>query len=635
MAQSKKELSGAPPPEFAPGQPVGAADTTGAARSKKPGPAAKAPTIETEAPDLAGALDDEAHRLNAAAQELLDNPDVESKIVNRRGRAQRVVTLKGMAATKDILILAEYPFATLSDGRGKPTAMQKANRFEYEWDVTDPVTGRTVRALWQVVGDDELGLPTAQDEELYLVLMQISREQGFPMQVRFTQYELLQRLGWGLGKERREDINLGLRRLLGVRIYAENVIRPVPGRPGATNLGSTGFPLVGVFHLENETPGRKKRHAVTDDAGADPADVPSCYFSWSPPLQSLLSEGQMRSLNLEFLLSLKLPISKRLARYLGKKAGDGKTSFEIGLTLLCSRHLNMTAAAYESVMKQRLEGAHDELIGRDFLTRVTYGPMKTRKGEKVLYEFGPKAFETESPLAGALGPQLPLPLPAPAQPAQPALPFEAPLSPANGSSEVVTAPSTQEAANGPLNGSETASSEKAEARKAERVLLERVESVGVSAGVARELLSEFGADALGLQLECLGDREPRDAAATYVKAVREAWAPPGAYTERLEAQAREVARRAAEEREAGRQATRRAAEEREREIQRGESEQLDLLWARLDPATRERLEAEAVDRLGILGRLGKAQSALVAMRRAVLRERLSQLEDELESDENA
>jgi len=87
-----------------------------------------------------------------------------------------------------------------------------------------------------------------------------------------------------------------------------------------------------------------------------------------------------------------------LARYLGKKAFDGKEAFEIGLARLCGMHLGMTTTPHDSVMQQRLKAAHEELIARNFITKVEFSEMKSQSSQKVRYEFGPRAHaKTDRP----------------------------------------------------------------------------------------------------------------------------------------------------------------------------------------------------------------------------------------------
>jgi hypothetical protein len=53
--------------------------------------------------------------------------------------------------------------------------------------------------------------------------------------------------------------------------------------------------------------------------------------------------------------------------------------------------------------------------------------------------------------------------------------------------------------------------------------------------IANESHKTVFAEQLALQLNCLSDRVPKDLAATFVKAVREGWAPPAKYIERQRA----------------------------------------------------------------------------------------------------
>ena len=86
---------------------------------------------------------------------------------------------------RDELNLTEFPMALLSDRPSKknPSSL----RFE---------TGEKV---WEIAGHPEHGLPTAGDVAVYVCLMELTREQEYPVRVRFTRHDLLQRLGWSRG----------------------------------------------------------------------------------------------------------------------------------------------------------------------------------------------------------------------------------------------------------------------------------------------------------------------------------------------------------------------------------------------------------------------------------------------------
>jgi hypothetical protein len=154
----------------------------------------------------------------------------------------------------------------------------------------------------------------------------------------------------------------------------------------------------------------------------------------------------------------------------------------------------------------------------------------------------------------------------------------------------------------------------------QRALLQHMVTIKVSPDVARELLASTPIEALQFQLDCLAERDPRDNAATFVKAVREGWEAPGKYVQRQEAAERAVRAKQHQEASRARKAAEQAVEREKQEVAEQEASQLDVIWEKLDPKTRQRIETEAKERLGVLGQMGRAQGALLAMRRNLLRE---------------
>ena len=75
-------------------------------------------------------------------------------------------------------------------------------------------------------------------------------------------------------------------------------------------------------------------------------------------MQESFAAGNIRSLPIEFALSLELPLAARLFRYLDKhrtgETGTLRHSFEIELHRLCEIHLGMKSAKYPSKLKERL-----------------------------------------------------------------------------------------------------------------------------------------------------------------------------------------------------------------------------------------------------------------------------------------
>ncbi len=517
---------------------------------------------------------------------------------------------------KDEMNLVEYPFAALrreDEGSGI---------IKIEWENRHPVSDRTVKAMWRVAGDPVWGLPTASDERVYLVLMEISREAGFasPL-VNFSCYDLLRRLAWPDNQKHYEMLRSTFERLKSVNIITRNAFWNHKHK----SFVNTGFSLIEFYEILAEKPGRKK---------ANGTEIPNSYFKWNDVMFTSMQAGFLKTVDLDLALSLRSSIAVRLYRYLDKKAYDGRPNFEIELATLCERHLGMASNPYPSKLKERLRPAHDELLGRGFLAGVEYEPMKSKKAEKVRYAFA----RPHPPLA--LPNALPNALPGPAS-AQDAAAAPVQESASLASPGVLgTTPGVQPSLFSPAappeppERAEQASqaveqAAEPESRTEEDELLSKMLDIKVSPEVARELLRIVPAQALRLQLDCLRDRQPRDPAAVFVKAAREAWDAPAKYLEARQGPQQgsggaQTAREAHEVAQAAKAAQK--ASERDSQAQaQTEALALDALWEQLDLSTRRQIEDEARERLGVLGRSGRAHAAQDAMRRTLLRERMSHL----------
>lgn len=485
----------------------------------------------------------------------------------------------------DEMNLVEYPFASLWNKEAPGV------KIEHEWETQHPITGRTVRAVWRAEGSPELGLPGPSEERLYLALMELSREQGFAQVVAFTRHDLVKRLDWPHNQHSYRMVTEGFRRLKAVSITSENAFWDA----SIKSFRTVGFGIVDNYDIVAEPPGRKKK-------GREQGELPLSYFRWNDVIFGSVQAGYIRSLDVGFGLSLRGDLALRLFRYLDKKAYDGRPHFEIELASLCDRHLGMKPTNYDSTRRARLRAAHEELLARGFLQSVEFAPMKTRKAEKVRYAFSPRRDSARA-LAAAPASQ-----PPPHQPEDAVLGH---LSSHNADVVLLDA------------SSQEASSQEAVQKAVAREAVARMMTLGVSPEVAQSFVAEVPPEELSLQLDCLPDRNAKDAAAVFVKSVREKWAVPQAHLDRVEA--RQRAQRQREGRETARVAKARHETERQEQSASQEEERarLDQVWEQLDEAQRQELDREASQRLGVLGRSGKAQGALMAMRRNLLRERLT------------
>ncbi len=506
---------------------------------------------------------------------------------------------------KDEMNLIEHPFAILWQKEPGDSVIF------HEWQQVHPETGKVLRASWTVTGDSKCGLPTASDERVYLVLMELSRTEKFGSRtVAFSRYDLIKRLGWSDNDRSYGMLEGAFRRLLGVNIFAKNAF----WNPRDRCYMNTGFHVLDSFNIEAEPPGRKS---------VDGRPVCASNFTWSELLFESFEHGYIRSIDLDFALSLNGDIALRLYRYLDKKAWDGRRRFEIDVFNLCIGHLGMKPNIYPSKLKERLKPAHEELIERGFLRAVEYEKTRwgDRKSEKVLYTFArgdaleaPPVEDEAVPVQGTLAFDVPdgeFSVSVAAQSASVAAPETEP-SPVKQEVEVLVEPSVEVEA--PALSPE------------QEELLARMEAIRVSVPIARELLLKWPASAIRCQLDCLDDRKPKNRAATFVKSVRELWALPDEYVKRIEAQEREQTRRMEQDQQDLESARLRALEREETARLEQEAVHLDAMWEKLDETTRHRIDSEISGKLGILGQMGRGETAKIAFRRTALRELLGKIE---------
>jgi hypothetical protein len=257
---------------------------------------------------------------------------------------------------RDELNLCEFPIGLLSDRPSKkiPTSL----RFE---------SGQKV---WEVSGHPRHGLPTAGDIEVYVCLMELTREQNYPHKVQFTRHDLLRRLGWGVGAGKYHRLQLAFNRLVGVTIQTVNAYYDAKDRQWLRQH---------AFHILEEYELTDHRHAVSEDE-------PASWFRWGEAMWRNLQAGYIKSLDVALFLTLESSISQALYRYLDAKIRDGKTLFRQNLKDLAYQHLGLSRDYWPSDIKRKLAPAHAELIAVGFLASAAYA--RTLQGEEmVVYQF--------------------------------------------------------------------------------------------------------------------------------------------------------------------------------------------------------------------------------------------------------
>jgi hypothetical protein len=357
---------------------------------------------------------------------------------------------------RDEMNLCEFPFATL-------TCRTKGSKTLVFSDTIHNREGKIIERTWTVTGSDLFGLPTPMEEHLYIALMEATKRGDFASRrVPITRYEIINRLKWPDNGKSYQRLREGLQRLQGVSIYADQAFWDNKAKSYIT----MGFGILDGFLLSHDEPRGRK---------AEGAPLPQSWILWNEFIFQSMQCGNIKHLDTDFYFSLDHYISQRLYRHLDKKRYDGKRRYATNLFDLAFCHLGLDQPEkpYPSLLKQRLQPAHEELLDQKFLKEVRY--YEGREGEVVEYRFGPPQKKTLARPAGpAFSPRPPDP---------------------------------------------TWSDE-------ERKLIEELIALGVTLTVAQKLVREQPREEIRRQLDYLPHRPAADPAALLVKAITEAWSPP-------------------------------------------------------------------------------------------------------------
>jgi len=272
-----------------------------------------------------------------------------------------LVLLKEEHSGRDEMNLAGNPFALLH------TSKDGESLIFLEWEKTLP-SGKIVKASWEVNGHVKLGLPGPNDELLFLVLMQLTREQSgsgeWVRKVHFSRFDLLMRLGWPNTSKYYQMLEEGFARLSTVTIRACHTFWDAKAKAYADVVS---FHIIEDRRFFDEKKGRKLE-------GTEPLS----WFEWNKTVHESFLAGNVRSLALNFIISLNLPTTRRLFRYLDMMRGatsPPRREFTIGVFKLCEK-LGMTSYKYVSKSKEKLQPAIDELMERHYLEEVRYEKSK-------------------------------------------------------------------------------------------------------------------------------------------------------------------------------------------------------------------------------------------------------------------
>jgi len=249
--------------------------------------------------------------------------------------------------SRDEMNLAEFPLTVLST---------RANPHLKTLEFSDSIrtkNGDLVERKWLITGADKFGLPTSSDDEVLLGLLKLTVDDGITRRkVHFTRYELLRTLRWSTEGRSYTRLQKALDRLAGLRIKATNAFFDNDAKCHSTKV----FGLIDAYEINTSRD----------------TDLKSSYFTWSETIFKSFQVGFIKKLDLDFYLSLKSAVSKRLYRFLDKHFWY-RSNVEINLFTLSHEKLGISRNyKFASSLRQQLDPALKELCDQGFLAEFSY-----------------------------------------------------------------------------------------------------------------------------------------------------------------------------------------------------------------------------------------------------------------------
>ncbi len=300
-----------------------------------------------------------------------DEPDESSLTVEESGGFEQVEenTPASDHGWKDELNLAEFPIAALSDRipNGQTTLV-----FEDKLERRDhpPIVRRLT-----IMGTAKHGLPTSTDDEVLVGLIQLTKRRSnfTDAKVSFSRYELIELLGWPQSGASYRRIEEALHRWVGVVLMYENAWWDNT----AKSWVDENFHVLDNVTLYDRE--RRKRSGKPGKAGSKPVAVkrprkigtegdplPLSSFRWNEVIFESFQSGNLKQLDLEFYLRLRLPTTKRMFRFLDKRFYR-RSRIDFDLRTLACEHIGMSRSYAPTELKRRLRPALEELEQLGFL----------------------------------------------------------------------------------------------------------------------------------------------------------------------------------------------------------------------------------------------------------------------------
>ncbi|MEW4571266.1 replication initiator protein A [Tautonia sp. JC769] len=303
-------------------------------------------------------------------------------------------------AFKDELNLAEFPIASLADRvpDGQTTLV-----FEDRLDRRD---GPPIVRRLTIMGTAKHGLPTSMDDEILVGLIQLTKRWNnfTEPKVSFSRYELIELLGWPQTGQSYRRIEEALHRWVGIVLSYENAWWDNAEKSWVDENFHV-LDNVSLYASERRRPPRGG--AAAQGTGSrrrgkrGNAPPPLSSFKWNEVIFRSFQSGNLKQIDLEFYLKLRLPTTKRMFRFLDKRFYRCDR-IEFDLRVFSCEHIGLSRSYKPTELKRRLRPAIAELEQQGFLEPMAEEDRylrKTRGAWQIVFLRGPRGRSPIEPTA--------------------------------------------------------------------------------------------------------------------------------------------------------------------------------------------------------------------------------------------
>ena len=264
---------------------------------------------------------------------------------------------------KDEMNLAEFPITLLTD---RVPAGQKI--IEYQDEIFDERTGRTITRKLTIKPAEGTGLPTAVDDDVILGLIQLTKaNNGFSSRkLNFSRLDLILSLGWPDSGASYKRLATSLTRWLGVSLVYENAWWDKRQQAWTTK----GFHIIDNFELNDSRTG----------GGQD--DLFPSSILWNQTVFESFESGYLKSIDYDLYMNLDHPTARRMYRFLSKRMYH-RPDWTFDLRDLAFEHIGLSRnySGNAGKIKEKLQPAIEELEAAGFLEAISKDDRYTKDGK--------------------------------------------------------------------------------------------------------------------------------------------------------------------------------------------------------------------------------------------------------------